>query len=74
MPAEKSPAFDYKICIGCGICVEACPVSALELQKTDVDKLKTAYPEIARNTCVGCGICAKACPLDAITMKRRSDA
>lgn len=69
MAAKKKPVFDYGDCIACGICVEACPVSALECQKTDVDKYKKAYPEIAREGCIGCGLCATNCPMDAITMK-----
>lgn len=71
MAAEKTPAFDYKICIACGICVDACPVSVLELQKTDVDRFKKAYPEIAREGCLHCGICASSCPMGAITMAKK---
>jgi Formate hydrogenlyase subunit 6/NADH:ubiquinone oxidoreductase 23 kD subunit (chain I) len=68
MAAKKKPVFDYGICIACGICVQACPVSTLELQKTDVDRYKKAYPEMAREGCIGCGFCATNCPLDAVTM------
>lgn len=65
---KKIPVSDYDLCIACGICVQACPVSSLELTKLGVDKLNKAYPEIAREGCIGCGICAKNCPLDAITV------
>ncbi len=68
MAAKKKPVFDYDICIACGICVQACPVSTLELQKIDVDRYKKAYPEMAREGCIGCGFCATNCPLDAVTM------
>lgn len=68
MAAKKKSVFDYDICIACGICVQACPVSTLELQKTDVDRYKKAYPEMAREGCIGCGFCATNCPLDAVTM------
>ncbi len=69
MAAKKKLVFDYEKCIACGICVTACPVSTLELQKTDVDHYKKSYPEIAREGCIGCGICAKSCPMDAIMME-----
>ena len=31
MKAKKVPSFKYKDCISCRICVQACPVSAIEL-------------------------------------------
>ncbi len=67
----KRPEFDYKMCVACGICVAACPVSCLSLTKIGIDKLNKAYPEIPespRNDCIGCGICASNCPLDVITI------
>lgn len=73
MAAKKSPVFNYKVCVACGICVQACPISVLEAQKTDVDRYKKAYPEIAREGCIGCGMCATACPTDAITMVEREE-
>ena len=30
---KKTPVFDYLLCVSCGICVQACPVSALGMQK-----------------------------------------
>lgn len=67
--AKQQPVFDYTLCIACGICVTACPVSALRLAKTGLDALKTAYPELSERPCIGCGACEKACPMDAIGMK-----
>ncbi|WP_456483911.1 dihydromethanopterin reductase (acceptor) [Methanopyrus kandleri] len=45
-------------CEGCGICVDACPRSAIDM----VDG--KAFIRLLR--CVGCGKCAEACPEDAI--------
>ncbi|MEG0833254.1 MAG: 4Fe-4S binding protein [Oscillospiraceae bacterium] len=64
----KKPQFSYDRCIACGICVQSCPVSALELCKTDIDEYGKAYPELANDKCIGCDMCKKACPMDAIEM------
>lgn len=47
-----------KNCIGCGVCVDICPVCALRLTKTGVIVNKTI--------CINCGICSKKCPFKAI--------
>lgn len=65
---KKHPEFHYKECISCGICVTACPVSALSLTKFNIDKLKKAYPELNGRDCIGCGLCGKSCPMQAIVM------
>ena len=51
----------YKInadeCLGCGACVEECPVGAI----SEVDGKFV----INADECVGCGSCADACPVGA---------
>ena len=49
---------DKEICIGCGTCVENCPVSAISM----VD----GKAEINEEICVHCGTCAGVCPVNAI--------
>ena len=48
-------------CTGCGICVDECPVSAIELvdEKAIVDE----------NECNDCGTCVDECPNEAIVME-----
>ncbi len=49
-----------ELCTGCGICVEVCPVSAMELenQKSVID-----YDE-----CIGCNNCVDNCSVSAIDL------
>ncbi len=50
------------ICVGCGTCVNMCPVEAPEL----VDTLAV----INNDRCIGCGVCAHHCPEEAINLER----
>jgi len=52
---------DKSKCIGCGTCMEKCPVDAIE---GDVNN------KAERNSdwCIGCGICAYFCPENAISL------
>ena len=49
-------------CVGCGTCVEKCPMEAIEL-KNELAKLNAAK-------CIGCGVCAHHCPESAIKLNR----
>ncbi|MEW5872573.1 MAG: 4Fe-4S binding protein [Chloroflexota bacterium] len=50
---------NHDLCAGCGICVEVCPVEAIQL----VDY----WAEIDEASCTQCGACVDACPNAAIT-------
>lgn len=47
-------------CIGCGACVDTCPVEALFM-----DDEKAVCDE---EKCVDCGACVDACPVEAISL------
>ncbi len=48
-------------CIGCGICVDACPQKALA-------QTGNAIIVIDRSLCLGCGTCARECPSAAMEL------
>ncbi len=67
---KKQPVFDYANCVSCGICAQACPFSALGMQKEGRSgKYRNVFPELVRETCTGCGTCARACPMEVIVME-----
>ncbi len=47
-------------CVGCGICVEKCPLDTLRLNQDK--KAVIAYPE----DCMTCYLCEMNCPKEAI--------
>ncbi|MGE5279967.1 MAG: FAD-binding protein [Deltaproteobacteria bacterium] len=49
-------------CVGCTLCVKACPFGALVM----VEKKARVKPEL----CTLCGACLESCKFDAITLKR----
>jgi ferredoxin len=51
---------DMDKCMGCGACVDTCPVSALEIVG---DKVKCD-----EDTCVDCGACTGVCPVEALSL------
>lgn len=67
--AKKLPAFQYGECVSCSICVQACPISCIELTENHPDTFKNLYPEADHARCTGCGLCAKQCPMEAIAME-----
>jgi heterodisulfide reductase subunit A len=64
MVAEPTvAAVDERLCVGCGLCVPACPYNARELHPWK--KLATVNAAL----CQGCGACAVACRNKACTVR-----
>jgi electron transport complex protein RnfB len=57
---------DPKKCVGCGICIEKCPVNAITMKELKSGK---KHVSIDVEECIGCGICVLACPKKANKMK-----
>jgi Fe-S-cluster-containing hydrogenase component 2 len=53
------PWVNQDMCVGCGICVDECPVGAIEQ-----DEENKAF--IKDDNCIRCGKCHDVCPKDAV--------
>ncbi len=62
VPKPKSVAIiDEKTCIGCTLCIQACPVDAI------LGSAKHMHTIIEKE-CTGCELCLPPCPVDCIDM------
>jgi H+/Na+-translocating ferredoxin:NAD+ oxidoreductase subunit B len=67
---HKPPAvavIDEQLCIGCTLCIQACPIDAI------VGAPKLMHTVIAAE-CSGCELCLQPCPVDCIAMVKTGKA
>ena len=57
-----NPIIDADKCVGCGECVDVCPVDVYEMQD---GKSETINPD----DCLGCESCVEVCPNGAVTIE-----
>ncbi len=55
------PVLETEECIGCGICVDACPQDVLEEIAGGVVVVEN------EDACIACGDCVEECPMGCIT-------
>ncbi|MEQ1673745.1 MAG: RnfABCDGE type electron transport complex subunit B [Candidatus Nitrotoga sp.] len=61
LPVKSVAFIDESACIGCALCIEACPVDAI------VGAAKQMHTVIS-SECTGCVLCIAPCPVDCISM------
>ena len=69
LPAARKysdrPAVDPDLCIGCGICQQACPVDGQAVHSGHGQKAVYNYKK-----CIRCYCCQELCPFDAVKFKK----
>ena len=55
-------------CVGCGLCVNVCPVDALRVSATfqSDQTVNVEHFFLDGSACIQCGLCVEACPMGAI--------
>ena len=67
--AGKKPVVVKNKCVGCGICVETCPLEEKAISiRSDIFSRPVADYDYTR--CIKCYCCQEMCPERAITIKK----
>ena len=61
MKTKSIAIIDESTCIGCTLCIQACPVDAI------IGAAKQMHT-IVEKECTGCELCLPPCPVDCIDM------
>jgi NADPH-dependent glutamate synthase beta subunit-like oxidoreductase/NAD-dependent dihydropyrimidine dehydrogenase PreA subunit len=71
-------------CINCGICMDVCPVQALDMSRPEAPGVEDAWAAgpllwmmenpVQVGECVGCSICIRECPVVVMTLSTVPDA
>jgi formate hydrogenlyase subunit 6/NADH:ubiquinone oxidoreductase subunit I len=66
------PEVDEQQCVGCGKCVEACPVDAMTLASAHhPEHPRRRRAVLSDDLCLGCGVCVIACPEGGLRLRER---
>ena len=73
-------AVDLGNCFNCGICMDVCPVEALDMTRPERPGVETGYGSagplrwmmeypVQVGECIGCSICIRECPVSVMTLE-----
>ena len=74
---HRVPKVRYSKCTGCGVCVDVCPRSLIDLYDASEEIFVMCkshdkgaqVKKICEVGCISCGICERTCPFDAIIVQ-----
>ena len=79
---RKPTWVDPELCLGCGVCVEVCPVEVPDLFNQGLGRRKAIYRPVPHAiptpylidtaSCTKCGECARVCPADAVRIPEQA--
>ena len=69
--------FDPQLCVGCGLCVKACPLGLIRITTPEYPVYTACLNQDGGAQtrkdcsvgCIACGICVKNCPADAVRIE-----
>lgn len=60
------PTIRNTACVGCGVCVQSCPVHTISLEKKKQKKIAVIHPD----KCIRCYCCQELCPKGAVILRK----
>ena len=60
------PVIQNSACVGCGVCVQSCPVHTISL----IEKKKKKIASIEPEKCIRCYCCQELCPKGAVVLQK----
>jgi formate hydrogenlyase subunit 6/NADH:ubiquinone oxidoreductase subunit I len=73
-PSNYILEINTRTCQGCGLCVQRCPMTALELIASPEARNKLGkVSNLKEGLCLGCGVCAYKCPTQSLGLVLRPD-
>lgn len=65
---------DQGTCKACGLCVDRCPMDALQLENSPLATNKKGQAsELDPGKCLGCGVCVYKCPTQSLILERKEE-